>query len=116
MTDWRPCVEREQSTKYTETNEHKREQHVLNGCRDVVVVCNLKDAHCRGTIEEVDTYQAEDDEGRTAHKHQRKLHGCILLATRTPETNQEVHRDEGYLIEHKHGEEVDRDEETINTC
>ena len=109
-------MEREQSTKYTETDEHKWEQHVLNCRRDVVVVGNLKDVHCRGTVEEVDAHQAEDDEGGTTHKHQRKLHGCILLATRTPETNQEVHRDEGNLVEHEHGEEVDRDEETVNTC
>ena len=109
-------MEREQRAKHAETDEHEREQHVLNGCRDVVVVRNLKDVHRRSTVEEVDAYQAKDDERRTAHKHQRKLHGCILLATRTPETNEKVHRDECHLVEHEHGEEVDRDEETVNTC
>ena len=45
VTDWRPCVEGEQGTKHTETNKHKREQHILNSYRDVVIVCNLENAH-----------------------------------------------------------------------
>ena len=83
--------------------------------RNVIVVRNLKDAHCRTAVEEVDAHKTQDDEGGTAHKHQGELHGCILLATRTPVANQEVHRDKGNLVEHEHGEEVDGDKETIDT-
>ena len=73
----------------------------------------LKDVHCGTSIEEVDTYQSEDDESGTSHKHKSKLHCCILLTTGTPVTDKKVHRDKGYLIEHEHREEVDADEETI---
>ena len=49
---------------------------------------------------------------RTAHEHQRQLHGRILLAAAAPDADQEVHRNQRHLVEHEHREEVDRDEES----
>ena len=64
----------------------------------------------------VDADKAEHQEGRAAHKHKGQLHGAVLLAACTPESDEKVHRDECDLIEHEHGEKVDRDEEAIDTC
>ena len=62
-----------------------------------------------GTVE--DAEDTAHEEGGTAHEHEGQLHGGILLAAATPHADEKVHRDEGYLIEHEHGEHVDRDEE-----
>ena len=109
-------MEWEQCTKYTKANKYEWEEDVLNICRYHIVVGNLKDVHCRSTIEEINTYKTENDKGRTSHKHQGELHRSILLIARSPETNEKVHRNQCYLIEHEHGKEVDADEETIYTC
>ena len=68
------------------------------------------------TVEVVDTQQSENQQSRTSHQHQCKLHGRILLATRTPNTNQQVHRNQSNLVEHEHCEQVGRDEEAKHTC
>ena len=59
--------------------------------------------------------ETEHQECRTTHKHQSKLHSRILLATCAPDTDKKIHRDQSHLIEHEHGEHVDRDEEAEHT-
>ena len=115
MTVRRPCVEREEGSKHTETDENEREEYVLYLRVDIVHGGYLIDVHCCGTTEIVDAENADDQESRTSHKHQRELHGCIFLLARTPYSDEKVHRDEGYLIEHEHGEHVGADEESVDT-
>ena len=112
-------MEWEQRTEDTETDEEQWEEHVLHALRNRVgtigMVSDIQDFEGLSTTVEVDTQDTDDEECRTTHQHQGQLHGRILLRTTTPYTNQEVHRDEGYLVEHEHGEHVDRDEEAIYT-
>jgi hypothetical protein len=61
---------------------------------------------------EVDAQDAAEQQGRPAHEHQRQLHGRILLAAAAPDADEQVHRDEGHLVKHEHGEKVGGDEET----
>ena len=76
---------------------------------------NLVDVHRRSTREEVNAEDADDEQGGATHKHQRQLHGSILLGTATPNTYQQVHRDKGNLVEHEHREHISADEETVDT-
>ena len=77
---------------------------------------NVENIHCLATCSIEDTKDTTHEESRTAHKHECQLHGCIFFRTCAPHTNQQIHRDKSYFIEHKHGEHVDGNEETINTC
>ena len=108
-------MEGEQSTQHTESDEDEGEERILNLLGNVVHSSNLVDIHRGVTAEVVDTQHAENQQSRTTHQHQRQLHGRILLAARTPHTNQEVHRNQSHLIEHEHGEHVGADEETKHT-
>ena len=110
-----PRVEREQGAKHTETDEYEREEHVLYVGRYVVVSGNLHHVHGGSTVEEVYSEDTENEQGRTSHEHQRKLHGGILLVAAAPYADEKVHRDEGYLVEHEHGEHVYADEEAEHT-
>ena len=115
MTVGAPCVEREQSTQHTKSDEDEREEHLLDSYGDVVQSGNLVDIHRGGTTEEVDAQNTDDQQGRASHEHERQLHGSILFGTTSPHANQEVHGNQSHLVEHEHGEHVDRDEETIDT-
>ena len=114
-----PCVEGEEGSEHTETDEGEGEPEALlgkgNGMGAARVVGNLDNVHglATGTVE--DAEDAAHEEGRAAHEHEGELHGCILLAATTPHANEQVHGDEGYLVEHEHGEHVDRDEEAEHT-
>ena len=106
MTIRRPCVEREQGTQHTEADEDEGEEHLLNLNGDIVHSSNLVDVHRRSAAEEVDAKNTDNQQGRTTHQHECQLHGRVLLATRAPNTNQQVHGNQGYLVEHEHREEV----------
>ena len=79
MTVGRPCVEGEQSTKHTESDKDEREEDVLYPAWDSVGCSN------RGqlervvatilSVEELDTQQTKNQQGRSSHQHQGKLHG-----------------------------------------
>ena len=120
MTIGRPCVEREQGSQHTEADEDEGEEGILNGHRNGVRrLGDGVDVHGEhaavDAVEVVDAEDAKDEQGRAAHQHQGQLHGRILLAARAPHANEQVHGDEGYLIEHKHGEHVGADEEAEHT-
>ena len=73
------------------------------------------DVHRRGTTEIVDAQDADNQEGRASHQHQRQFHGRVLLMTRAPDANQQIHRNQRHLVEHEHREQVGRDEEAEHT-
>ena len=120
MTVGAPCVEREEGSEHTETDEHHGEEHLLqvygNEAR-----CGgyLGDVHrisaAERPVEEVDAQDADDEQCRTAHEHQRQFHGCILFLAAAPHADEQVHGDEGHLVEHEHGEEIDADKEAEHT-
>ena len=113
-------MEWEQSTQHTESDEDEWEEDILDITRNTVISCDSGKLECVratvDTVEVVDTQQSENQQGRTSHQHQGKLHGRVLLATRAPYTNKQVHRNKSYLVEHEHGEQVGRDEEAEHTC
>ena len=115
MTVGAPCVEREQGAQYAETDEGQREPDALLFDGNVVQACNLQQVHGRCARTEVDAQDADQQEGRATHQHQRQLHGGVFLVTGTPHANQQVHRDQSHLIEHEHREQVYRDEEAEHT-
>ena len=108
-------MEWKEGSKDTEADEDEREEHVLYLGVDVVHGGNLVDVHRCGTTEIVDAENTDNKQGGSSHKHKGELHGRIFLLAATPHTDQEVHRDEGNLVEHKHGEHVGADEEAIDT-
>ena len=112
-------MEWEQSSKNTETDEEQWEEYILNALRNSVstmgMVSDIQDFECLSTTVEVDTQDTDNQKSRTTHQHQSQLHGRILLCTTTPYTDEEIHRNQRNLIEHEHGEHVNRDEETIYT-
>ena len=112
-------MEWEQSTQNTESDEDEWEEDILDVSRNTMVSCDSCQLECVltavDTVEVVDTQQSENQQSRTSHQHQGKLHGRILLATRTPNTNQQVHRNQSYLVEHEHSEQVGRDKEAEHT-
>ena len=110
-----PCVEGEERSQHTETDEDKREEDVLDGLRHGVELSQVCHVHRLRTTEEVDAEDAEDEQGGTTHEHQGQFHGRILLRARTPHADEQVHRDEGDLVEHEHREHVGGDEEAEHT-
>ena len=116
MTVRRPCVEGEQRTQHTKTDEDEGEEHLLRLYGNVVHGSNLIDIHGGGTAEVIDTQNTDNQQSRASHQHQGQLHGCILLIARAPDTNQQVHGNQRNLIEHEHGKHIGADEEPIDTC
>ena len=108
-------MEGEQSTQHTEADENEGEENLLDVNGDVMLGGNLRDNHRVGSAIEVDTENTEDEQGRTSHEHQRQFHGRILLVARTPHADEQVHGNEGHLIEHEHGEHIHGDEEAEHT-
>ena len=119
MTVGRPSVEREHGTQHAEADERQREQHILPAVGDGIVMGDVQDVHRQrlslGSRVEVDADQAEHQEGRATHQHQRQLHRTVVLVAAAPHTNQQVHGNQCDLIEHEHREQVDRDKETEHT-
>ena len=115
MTIGRPCVEREHGTEHTKSDKDEGEEHLLNFNGNVVQGCNLKHIHGGGTREEIDAQDSQNEQCRTTHEHERELHGRIFLGTTSPHADEQIHGDEGNLIEHEHGEQVYRDKEPVNT-
>ena len=119
MTVGRPCVEREQGSQHTEADEDEGEEDVLYPAGDGVGCSNRRQFErvvaAILAVEEVDTQQTENQQGRASHQHECQFHSRVLLMTRAPDTNQEVHRDKGHLVEHEHCEEVGGDEEAEHT-
>ena len=109
-------MEGEQSTQHTKTDENEGEEYLLDVNGNVMLGGNFRDNHRVGSAVEVDAENTEDEQGRTSHEHQRQFHGRILLVARTPNTNEQVHGNEGHLIEHEHGEHIHGDEEAEHTC
>ena len=114
-----PCVEGEHGAENTEAYECHREEECLPAMRDGAVAGDLEDVPCQlsalGSRVVIDADEAEHEECRAAHEHQGQLHGRVVLAARAPYADEKVHRDKSHLIEHKHGEEVDRDKEAEHT-
>ena len=110
-----PCVEREQGSQYAETEEGKRKPDSLLLNRDIVQLGYLQQVHGGAAAAEVDAQNTDEQESGTTHQHQCQLHGGIFLAPRTPYADQQIHRYEGHLIEHEHGEQVGGDEEAEYT-
>ena len=104
-------MEGEQGPEHAKADEDEGEEDVLDIVGDVVVGRNLHHVHGRGTVEEVDAEDAEDEQGGASHEHQGELHGRILLLAATPNADEQVHGDEGNLVEHEHGEHIHADEE-----
>ena len=81
-----------------------------------VVLSNLEDIPSElttfGSRMVVDADEAEHEECRSTHEHECELHCGVVLAARSPDTDEKVHGNKCDLIEHEHGEEVDGDEET----
>ncbi len=76
---------------------------------------NFQQVHRGGSGTVVDTQDTDKQEGGAAHQHQCQLHGGVLLASRPPYTDKQIHGNEGNLVEHEHGEQVGRDEEPEHT-
>ena len=118
MTIRRPSVEWEHSAKHTETNERHWEEVELPFVRNGIVLSHFEEVHGEVAVGRrmiVDTENAKHQECRATHQHQCKFHCRVVLVARTPYTDKEVHRNKSHLVEHKHGEEVNRDEETKHT-
>ena len=114
MTVRAPCMEGEHRSQHPESYEGQREEQALSRHRDRVLR-DFEDVHrvlpSLGCGVEIDPQDPHQQERRTTHEHQGKFHRCILLAARTPQTDQQVHRDQCDLVEHEHREQVDRDKE-----
>ena len=63
----------------------------------------------------VDAQDADKQKCRATHKHKGELHCSIVLVAATPHTDEQIHRDECHLVEHKHREQVNRNEEAEHT-
>ena len=111
MTVRTPCVEREKGPEHTETYEYYREPDSLKRKRDIVESCYLHYVHCRGSGSEIDSENAYQQQGGTAHEHERELHRRIFLAAAAPYAYEQIHRDKGHFVEHEHREEIQRYEE-----
>ena len=110
-----PRMEGEQGAQHAEPDEDQREPDILLRQGNVMQLRDLQDIHRRGPGTEVDAQDADQQQRRTAHEHQRQFHGGILLAAAAPHADQQVHRDQRHLVEHEHREEVDRNEESEDT-
>ena len=111
MTVRAPGMEGEQGSQHTESQEDGREENALHLGR-YLVVDNFKNIHglCSGTV--VDTQDSDEQEGRSTHQHQRQLHGGIFLLSASPYSDEQVHRNQSHFVEHEHGEQVGRNEES----
>ena len=110
MTVGRPCVEREHSAEDAETDESANEQGILPSSVDARTLHDFDDVHrFAGMI--VDAEDADEQESRTTHKHERELHSRVVLVAATPNADEQIHRDKSHLVEHEHREQVNRDEE-----
>ena len=119
MTVGAPCVEGEHCAENTETYECTAEEEVLPSGIHGVVAGDLKDIPSEfatlGSGVPVDTDETDHEECGAAHEHKGKLHCGVFLAACAPNADEQIHRDERYLIEHEHREDVDGDEEAEHT-
>ena len=76
-----PCVEREQCTEYTETEESKREPNALLFDRNIMQLGNFQQVHTGGTGTEIDTQNTNKQECGTTHQHQCQFHGRVFLTS-----------------------------------
>ena len=109
-----PRMEREQRAQHAEPDEDQRKPDILLRERNAVQLRDFQNIHRRRPGAEIDAQNADQQQRRTAHEHQRQLHGGILLAAAAPDAYQQVHRDQRHLVEHEHREEVHRDKEPEN--
>ena len=120
MAVGRPCVEGEHGAKHAEAHKGHREEEELPVVRNGIVVSHLKQIHREGARigarVEVDAQNTQHEKCRPAHEHERELHSRVVLVARAPHADEQIHGDEGHLIEHEHSEQVDRDEEAEHTC
>ena len=93
--------------QYTKTEECQWEPDALLCKRYVVQLCNFEKIHGGSSRTEIDSENTDQQEGGTTHKHECQFHGCVFFASRTPYTNQQVHRNQCDFVEHEHGEQVD---------
>ena len=112
MTVRAPRMEGEQGAQHAKSQEGEWEPDALLFNRYVVQGGYFGEVHRGGAATVVDAQDAYQQEGRTAHQHQRQLHGGVFLAARTPYADEQIHRYQGHFIEHEHGEQVDGNKET----
>ena len=96
-------MEGEQGAQYSETQEDKREEDALHFVRNMQFGY-LQQVHGFAACTIEDAEDTDQQEGGTSHQHQGQLHGCVFFTSATPYADQQVHRDQGYFIEHEHGE------------
>src|SRR3712207_1406168 len=105
-------MEREKSPQYSEAEERERKPDALLLEGYVVQLRNLEDIHrcCPRTGK--DAENTDQQKSGTAHQHERQLHGGIFLPPRSPDTDEQIHGDQRYFVEHEHGEEIDGNKES----
>src|SRR3712207_7484802 len=52
-----------------------------------------------------DAENTDQQKSGTAHQHERQLHGGIFLPPRSPDTDEQIHGDQRYFVEHERSEE-----------
>ena len=115
MTVGTPCVEREKSAKHSKTDKRQGEPNAL--LREIYsmgatcLIGYFNDIHrgAAGTIEY--TEDAYHQESGPPHKHQCQFHGGIFLFAASPNSDEQVHGDQCYFIEHEHGKHIHCDKE-----
>ena len=115
MTVGRPCVEREQGSKNTETDEDEGEENLLDIDGNVVFLGYLEHVHRVTATEVEDAKQSEDKQCGASHEHQGELHGRVFLVAAAPNADEKIHRDKSDLVEHEHREHINGDEEAVDT-
>ena len=104
VTVGRPCVEREHRTQHAKPYKRSDKQSVLPFQINTVCGYFHKIHRLAGMI--VNAKDADQQQCRTAHQHQSKLHGSIILVAAAPYADKQIHRNQRDLIEHEHREQV----------
>ena len=115
VTVRRPRVEREHRAEHSETDERQREEQVLRAHRNRMFG-DFENIHRQltafGRRMKIDAEDADQQQRRTSHQHQRQFHRRILFPAGSPHADQQVHRDQRHLVKHEHREQINRNEES----
>ena len=115
VTVRRPRVERKHRAEHPEADERQREEQVLRAHRNRMFG-DFENIHRQltafGRRMEIDAEDADQQQRRTSHQHQRQFHRRILFPAGSPHADQQVHRDQRHLVKHEHREQINRNEES----
>ena len=111
----RPCVERPESGQHAAADQEQREDDLL----EVLVVLDLvklRQVECANARLYKDSEDPDEDEHAGAYQDHRQLDGAVLLSPRergertgrAPDANQQIHREDGQLVEEEPEEQVKR--------